>query len=137
MFDERPGTHGLKTLAIKHTDYGDYEAELDTWITDYRKRTGILKQSFSWDLVPFDVMKNYAAMDAVVTLILFHKFKNALDTNDRLTWVYRNILLPGTRFLCDIESNGVPFDKDRLSKSSGLMANQIDEAVEKAKTLKG
>ena len=42
MFDENPGTHGLKTLALKHTEYGDYEAELDNWITDFRKRTGIL-----------------------------------------------------------------------------------------------
>ena len=33
-----PGTHGLKQLALKHTPYGDYEAELDDWITDYRKQ---------------------------------------------------------------------------------------------------
>ena len=131
LLDEQPGTHGLKTLAMKHTDYGEYEQTLYEWIDNYRKQHGILKDDFSWDLVPFEVMKDYAAMDAVVTLALFHKFKKALDTNDRLTWVYRNILLPGCRFLCDIETNGVPFDTDRLKRSSTLMAEQIDEAVSK------
>ena len=131
LLDEQPGTHGLKTLAMKHTDYGEYEQNLYQWIDNYRKQHGILKDDFSWDLVPFDVMKDYASMDAVVTLTLFHKFKKALDTNSKLTWVYRNVLLPGCRFLCDIESNGVPFDKERLQKSSILMQEQIDDAVNK------
>ena len=131
MFDENPGTHGLKQLAIKHTDYGDYEAELDTWITDYRKRTGILKQSFSWDLVPFDVMKNYAAMDAVVTFLLFEKFENAILKNEKLYWVYKNILIEGCRFLTQVESNGVPFDKTRLEFGQKRMQEDIDAAVEK------
>ena len=78
MFDENPGTHGLKTLALKHTEYGDYEAELDNWITDYRKRTGILKASFSYDMVPFDVMRHYAAMDAIVTFLLFQNLRKQL-----------------------------------------------------------
>jgi len=131
MFDENPGTHGLKQLAIKHTDYGDYEAELDTWITDYRKRTGILKQSFSWDLVPFDVMKNYAAMDAVVTFLLFQKFEKAILKNEKLYWVYKNILIEGCRFLTQVESNGVPFDKTRLEFGQKRMQEDIDAAVEK------
>ena len=131
LLDEQPGTHGLKMLAMKHTDYGEYEQTLYDWIDNYRKQHGILKDDFSWDLVPFEVMKDYAAMDAVVTLTLFHKFKKALDTNSKLTWVYRNILIPGCRFLCDVESNGVPFDPDRLTTSSSLMQLQISEAVDK------
>jgi len=131
MFDENPGTHGLKTLAIKHTDYGDYEAELEKWIADYRKRTGILKESFSWDLVPFDVMKNYAAMDAVVTFLLFQKFEAALSKNEKLMWVYKNILLEGCRFLVSVEDNGVPFDLDRLEMAQSIMQKDIDAAVEK------
>jgi DNA polymerase I-like protein with 3'-5' exonuclease and polymerase domains len=131
LLDEQPGTHGLKMLAMKHTDFGEYEQELYNWIDNYRKQNGVLKDDFTWDTVPFEVMKDYAAMDAVVTLILFKKFKKALDTNSRLTWVYNTILIPGTRFLCDTESNGVPFDAERLQKAQTLMQEQIDEAVEK------
>ena len=134
MFDENPGTHGLKTLAIKHTDYGDYEAELDNWITDYRKRTGILKDSFSWDMIPFDIMKDYAAMDAVCTFLLFQKFEAALVKNEKMYSVYRDILIEGCRFLIDAQDYGVPFNKDRLMKSTALMQKEIDEAVEKLYT---
>ena len=130
MFDENPGTHGLKTLAIKHTDYGDYEAELDNWIKDYLKRTGILKASFSYDLVPFEVMKNYAAMDAIVTFLLFEKFEQAILKNEKLYWVYKNLLIEGVRFLKDVEGNGVPFDKTRLEFGQKRMGEDIDNAVE-------
>ena len=129
MFDERPGTHGLKTLAIKHTPYGDYEAELANWIADFKKRTGILKDSFDYSMVPFDVMRNYAAMDAIVTFMLFEKFEKALKTNDKLYGVYRRILVEGCRFLKCIESNGVPFDKVRLEFGQKRMGEDIDAAV--------
>ena len=43
------------------------------WIEDYRKRTGILKDSFTWDMIPFDIMKDYAAMDAVCTFYFISK----------------------------------------------------------------
>ena len=131
MFDENPGTHGLKTLALKHTEYGDYEAELDNWITDFRKRTGILKASFSYDMVPFDVMRHYAAMDAIVTFLLFQKFEKAIVKNEKLTWVYKNILIEGCRFLTQVEDNGVPFDSFRLEKAQKIMQEDIDNAVEK------
>ena len=41
MFDEQPGTHGLKQLAMKHTPYGDYEKPLEDW-GGTRKQHGIL-----------------------------------------------------------------------------------------------
>ena len=134
MLDENPGTHGLKQLSLKYTPYGDYEKGMYQWIDDYCRRNGILKGSFSWDMIPFEIMQDYAAMDAVCTFLLFQKFENALVKNDRLYGVYRDILIPGCRFLTDIQDAGVPFDKERLQKSSVLMQEQIDEAIEKLYT---
>tara|TARA_Y100000114_G_scaffold135496_1_gene136361 strand:- start:4153 stop:6438 length:2286 start_codon:yes stop_codon:yes gene_type:complete len=131
MLDEQPGTHGLKQLTLKHTPYGDYEKPMYQWIEDYRKRTGILKDSFTWDMIPFDIMKDYAAMDAVCTFILFQKFENAIVKNPKMYSVYKDILLEGCRFLIDAQDNGVPFDKDRLMKSTALMQKEIEEAVDK------
>ena len=131
MLDENPGTHGLKQLSLKYTPYGDYEKPMYEWIDEYCRRNGILKGSFTWDMIPFDIMKEYAAMDAVCTFLLFQKFENALVKNDRLYGVYRDILIPGCRFLTDIQDNGVPFDKERLQKSTVLMQQEIDEAIEK------
>ena len=129
MFDEQPGKHGLKQLAIKHTPYGDYEQELDQWRESYCKTHGILKGDFSYDLIPFEVMKTYAAMDAVVTLLLFEKFEAPLRSNDKLYWVYKNLLIEGVRFLKDAESNGVPFDKTRLEFGQKRMNEDINKAV--------
>ena len=130
LIDENPGTHGLKQLSLKHTEYGDYEKPMYDWIDKFRKSHGILKADFTWDMIPFDIMKTYAAMDAVCTYILFMKFKKALDTNKKLTRVYEDILKPGCRFLIDAENNGVPFDKNRLYKSQQLMGDVIEEAAQ-------
>ena len=129
MFDEVPGRHGLKTLAIKHTPFGDYEAELDQWRENYCKTNRILKGDFSYDLIPFEVMKTYAAMDAIVTLLLFEKFEPPLLTNKRLYGVYKNLLIEGVRFLKDVEQNGVPFDQQRLEFGQKRMDEDLQAAI--------
>ena len=128
--NENPGTHGLKQLALKFTPFGDYEKPMYDWIEAFRKRNGLLKQDFSWDMIPYEVMKDYAAMDAVCTFLIYQKFLPKVEENDRLNNVYRNILLPATEFLLDVESNGVPFDRERLEKSTVLMQEDINKAVE-------
>ena len=127
--EEVPGTHGLKQLAMKHTPYGDYEKPMHDWIDGYRKANRILKAEFTWDSIPYEVMKVYAAMDAVVTLLVFEKLYPAVKKNPKLWKVYEDILIPGCRFLTDIQDTGVPFDKDRLEKATVLMQEEIDEAV--------
>ena len=129
MFDENPGTHGLKTLAMKHTPFGDYEKPLEDWSAEYRRKHGILKEAFSYDLIPFDVMKDYAAMDAVVTFALYQKMRPAIEKNKRLLWVYENILLEGCDFLRQVENNGVPFNRERLEFAQGVMQEDIEKAV--------
>lgn len=128
LIDENPGTHGLKQLAMKYTPYGDYEQPMYDWIAEYRRSHGILKEQFSWDLIPFDTMKTYAAMDSLVTFLVYEKFKK-IKENKKLLWVYENILIPGTRFLLNVQDNGVPFDRQRLLIAQELMQSDIDEAV--------
>lgn len=129
LIDENPGTHGLKQLSMKFTPYGDYEKPMYDWIDNYRKEKGILKNEFQWSSIPFDVMKTYAAMDALCTYLLYQKFKK-IKQNKKLAWVYENILIPGCRFLTDIQDNGVPFDKKRLTLAQEVMQDDIDKAIE-------
>ena len=129
LIDENPGGHGLKQLSLKYTPYGDYEKPMYDWIEQYRKEHGILKGDFQWGAIPFDVMKTYAAMDAVCTFLIYEKFVK-IKQNKKLAWVYDNILIPGCRFLTDTQDNGVPFDAMRLLKSQSLMQEDIDKAIE-------
>ena len=128
LIDENPGGHGLKQLTLKFTPYGDYEKPMYEWIDQYRKEHGILKDQFNWGDIPFDVMKTYAAMDAMATFLLYEKFVK-IKQNPKLKWVYDNILIPGTRFLIDTQDNGVPFDKKRLYVGQDAMQSDIDEAI--------
>jgi DNA polymerase I-like protein with 3'-5' exonuclease and polymerase domains len=128
LINENPGHHGLKALALKYNPYGDYEKPMHDWIDNYRKEHRILKNEFRWEEIPFDIMKTYAAMDAVVTFKLFEKFIKIKD-NEKLAWVYKNLLIPGTRFLLTIQENGVPFDKMRLIVAQDLMQQNIDDSI--------
>ena len=128
LIDENPGGHGLKQLSLKFTPYGDYEKPMYDWIDQYKRSNGLNQSNFAWDMIPFDIMKTYAAMDAVCTFLLYQKFKK-IKNNPKLKWVYDHILIPGCRFLMDAQDNGVPFDPQRLLKSQSLMQEDIDAAI--------
>ena len=129
LIDENPGGHGLKQLSLKFTPFGDYEKPMYDWIDQYKRANGLNQESFQWDMIPFEVMKTYAAMDAVCTYLLYEKFVK-IKQNPKLKWVYDHILIPGCRFLIDAQDNGVPFDRMRLLVSQGLMQDDIDEAIQ-------
>ena len=121
-------SHGLKPLALKYTEYGDYDAELDSFKKEYCSSKGLLLEDFTYDLIPFDVIAKYAAIDTAVTITLFHKFWPNVQKNTKLLWVYKNILIPGTLFLMDMEEVGIPIDKERMVSAEGFLDAQIAEA---------
>lgn len=129
LLDENDG-HGLKPLALKYTDYGDYDSELDEFRTEYCAKHGILKEDFTYDLIPFDVISRYASIDTAVTLELFNKFMPVLQKSEKLRGVYENIMMPGILFLMDMEEAGIPMDVERLQAAEGYLEAQIREAKE-------
>jgi DNA polymerase I-like protein with 3'-5' exonuclease and polymerase domains len=131
VLDETQGSHGLKQLAMKYTDYGDYDRALDDFKTQYCREHKILKGDFSYDLIPFDIMYPYAAIDTAVTYDLYQMFVKKIVRNVQLKKVYKELMVPGMLFLKDVEENGVPFDLPRLQKVQGLMETEIQEAKEK------
>lgn len=124
-------SHGLKELALKYTDYGDYDAKLDQFKKEYCRSHGILEEQFTYDLIPFDIIAEYAAIDTAVTLELFQKFWPVLQRNDKLVWVYKNLLVPGTLFLMNMEEVGIPIDKDRMHRANLYLDTAIQTAKEK------
>lgn len=131
LLEETPMTHGLKQLALRFTEYGDYEKPMHDWIAKFKSEHRILKDDFNFSFIPFDIIKTYAALDACVTFLIYNKFKPLVSNNDKLNTVYSVILLPAIRMLTDIQDNGVPFDKERLQVGQELMLQEITEAVEK------
>jgi DNA polymerase I-like protein with 3'-5' exonuclease and polymerase domains len=123
-------SHGLKPLALKYTDYGDYDSELDEFKKAYCARTGLSNDDFTYDLIPIDIMSKYASIDTAVTLELFEKFYPIVQANKKLKWVYDNLLVRGTLFLMDMEEVGIPICSQRMSAAGKYLDKWIMEAKE-------
>lgn len=126
--DETQGSHGLKSLAIKYTNYGDYDSELEDFKKNYCKTHGLLEEDFTYDLIPFDIISTYASIDTAVTLELHNKFKPIIDKHDKLRKVYHEILLPATVFLMNMEEVGIPMSKERLEAADKYLEEQLGAA---------
>lgn len=136
ILDETQGTHGLKQLALKHTDYGDYDKELEEFKDAYCRKHGILKENFTYDLIPFDIISKYAAIDTGVTHDLYNLFYPALAKNAKLLNLYNNLMIPANTALIHIEDVGIPFDKDRLLFAKAGIDSSIEEATKHLYSLK-
>lgn len=121
-------SHGLKQLALKYTNYGDYDSELEEFKKHYCGKHKILQENFTYDLIPFDTISKYASIDTAVTLELFNKFWPVVQKNAKLLNVYSNILIPGTLFLMDMEEVGIPISRERMAAADVYLTQQIETA---------
>ena len=121
-------SHGLKQLALKYTNYGDYDSELEEFKKQYCSKHKILQENFTYDLIPFDTISKYASIDTAVTLELFNKFWPVVQKNSKLLNVYENILIPGTLFLMDMEEVGIPISRERMTEADAYLTQQIETA---------
>ena len=129
ILDETQGSHGLKSLALKYTDFGDYDAELDTFKKEYCRTHGMLVSDFTYDKIPFEIMVPYACIDTCVTFDLYKKFKPLVAKNPKLLNLYTSLLMPAVDMLIDVELTGVPFDRSRLEFAKVTVDKQIEDAV--------
>jgi DNA polymerase I-like protein with 3'-5' exonuclease and polymerase domains len=121
-------SHGLKPLALKYTNYGDYDSELDDFKKAYCAAHGLLQDDFTYDLIPFDTISRYASIDTAVTFDLFNKFWPIVQQNAKLLKVYQEILIPGTLFLMDMEEVGIPMSTERMAAASKYLDYEIEAA---------
>lgn len=127
VLDEN-ASHSLKELALKYTEFGDYDKALDDFKKEYCRKHGILEENFTYDLIPFDIISEYAAKDTAVTWELAKKFKPLIEANPKLKYVYDNLLVRGTRFLNDMEEVGIPISVDRIKIAEKYLDERIDDA---------
>lgn len=126
ILDERAGTHGLKHLAIKHTDMGAYDDDLDEFKKNYIKQHGIKAEQFSYDMIPFDIMWPYAAKDTDATIRLFNLMYPIIK--DKFSSLYFDHMLPGLHFLWRMENRGIPVSRTRLTRARKILNEKIDAA---------
>lgn len=122
--------HGLKPLAIKYTEFGDYDADLATFKKEYCAQHGIKSSDFTYDLIPFDIICRYASIDTAATFALRAKFRPIVYKNEKLRWVYENLLVAGTLFLMDMEEVGIPISPERMHGAGKYLNRWIEQSLD-------
>lgn len=124
--EEAVGTHGLKPLAMRFTDLGDYERELDEYKKSWCRKNKIKLADFNYGMLPSDILAPYACKDADASIQLYRKFKPIVEKSKEFSSLYNNILRPATRALMLLERNGGPVDVNQVN----WLADQYEIDVE-------
>lgn len=113
--DERPGTHGLKVLAVERLGAPKYDDE----ILQYVPRGG------NYSNIPRPILYKYNAYDVSCTWDLFELFVEALDRED-LRRVH-DFMVRASNQLMFLELNGIAIDR---AYSDRLESEYITELTE-------
>ena len=127
--DETVGSHGLKQLAMKFTDLGDYDKDLHDYKKEFCRKNKILLADFNYGMLPLDILSPYACKDADATFQLYDKFKPLIDKNSKFSYVYKELLKPATEALMYLEDTGGPIELQVLTDIEEDFKIDIEECM--------
>ena len=127
--EETVGTHGLKQLALRFTDLGDYERDLDEYKKTFCRKNKIKLEDFNYSMIPTDILAPYAQKDVDATFQLWEKFNPLVSKNKEFNALYTGILKPATTALMKLESNGGPIDTKELDKLEESYKIDVEECL--------
>src|SRR6056300_1503396 len=128
--EEAVGTHGLKPLALRFTDLGDYERELDEYKKSWARKNKVKLADFNYGMLPSDILAPYACKDADATFQLYGKFKPLVEKSEEFTRLYNTILMPATHAMKRLEKNGGPIDIDQVTHLTEQYTIDMEECLE-------
>ena len=127
VLDGGMGQHGMDALAERH---------LGMTTTKYKDVVGTGKSQVTFDLVPLDKARDYAAEDADVTFRLHQILKPRL-VGEKMATVYETIERPLIGVLSALERKGVLVDPDALRGLSRDFAQRMGAMEDEIRTLAG
>ena len=127
--EEAVGTHGLKQLAMRFTDLGDYEKELNDYKKTFARKNKIKLEDFNYGMFPVDILAPYACKDADGTFQLFNKFYPLVSENEKFSKLYEEILKPATLALSQLENNGGPISVKHAQNLQESYEIDIEECI--------
>jgi DNA polymerase I-like protein with 3'-5' exonuclease and polymerase domains len=127
--EEAVGTHGLKSLAMRFTDLGDYERDLDEYKKTWARKNKIKLADFNYGMLPSDILAPYACKDADATFQLYSKFKPIVDKSKEFSSLYNTLLIPATKAIKKLERNGGPVDREQLEWLAEQYQIDVEECL--------
>lgn len=128
--EEAVGTHGLKLLAMRFTDLGDYERELDDYKKSWARKNKVKLADFNYGMLPSDILAPYACKDGDATFQLFEKFMPLVARSEEFSKLYNTILKPGTLALMRLENNGGPINRRQVEWLADQYEIDVEECIE-------
>ena len=107
--------HGMDELARRHLDHETIA---------YSAVCGSGRQQITFDQVPLDKARDYAAEDADITLRLHGLFRRRLVT-ERMSTVYETLDRPLPAIVAAMERLGILVDRTVLARLSGAFAERL------------
>jgi uracil-DNA glycosylase family 4 len=107
-----------------------------------------LSEEPTFEDIPMDVMLRYAAIDAIITLLITRKHREKVLREEQylknieknrlyrkltcmrpITWPYRNITLPLSGLLTEMEYKGIKVDREKIRKYRDYLAVKEEEVA--------
>lgn len=121
------------TMLLSHClEGGQHDQKMDTLAQLFLGHTtipfkdvaGSGKSQITFDYVPLDRARDYAAEDADITLRLWHELKPRLSP-ERVTRIYQSIERPLILVIAEMEQVGVKVDRVELERMSGEFGHRM------------
>lgn len=103
LLDERKGTHGAKEICSSMFHAPAWERPLDEFFAGKKTR--------DYSTLPPKMLYTYAANDGYWQKVMTRELHRMLKPEEKLVWIYKNLLIPGTRVLSNAEISGVLMDR--------------------------
>ncbi len=118
----------LSDLAIKYTEYGNYDALLRKLLIEEPEKYNPSKGG-SYDNFPIELLGPYNAADSAVTLIIGNAQHEIMQHKPRMVWLYKNVVVPANKVIAEFHNNGVKIDLDLVAEFQDSYPRRIAECL--------
>ena len=115
--DERKGTHDLKVICARLFDAPDWEGDITKYLTK--------PKTDSYSLLPKGVLYRYAAYDGWYTRRLTDVLAKRIGKAPAQLRLVREILMPASTALADIEVRGIRIDLEKAEVTARLWNTEL------------
>lgn len=114
--DENRGIHDLGSMSTELIGAPPYKDEVKQWVGQYGTFADI----------PFPQLCRRVSLDCDYTLQSWHELNPRIEADENLHSLYRNVLLPASKFLQQVERRGILVSKKRLKEIQEEYTKKVD-----------
>ena len=135
LYDTMMESYVLNSVATRHNMDALARHYLDITTTSFEDVAGKGASQLTFNQVPLEVARDYAAEDADVTYRLHQALWPLIEREPKLLHIFRDVEMPLVRVLSKIERQGALLDPGLLNKQSSELGRRIEELKDAAWSL--